>query len=135
MNKIIWTKTIESVQEQLSFFLPNGYRIYTPEDILVSNTEPTTINLGVKIYSKFPITLMYTEIIISNDFVIIDKNQMIAANQPTDLFLTVINPNYNDGVCNNWTVKKDAYIANMIPIDTSYTNLFEVSNSVYEKYV
>lgn len=135
MNKIIWTKTIKSVNEQLSFSLPTGYKIYTPNDVVILNTEPTIINLGVKIYSERPITLMYTKAITCADFLIIDSNQMIGAHQSTDLFITVINPDYKERSSKNWVIKKDSCIASMIPIDTSYTNLFEVSNSVYEKYV
>jgi hypothetical protein len=136
INKIIWTKNYPNIKyNQLEFNLPLGYKIFSIKDQSILNTQPSIIDLGISIYSENPLILLYSKAITSNDFSIIDCHQIIPAKCSTDLFLTVINPNYKDIEERSWHLCKEAYLANMIPVDMSYTNLFEVSNSVYKTYV
>lgn len=135
MNKIVWTKIIDTcAKNQLEFCMPTGYKVFTSEDIKIVSTNITKVDLGVSIYSEKPITLIYTKTILSHDFNIVDPVQMIGAYQKTPLYINVINPVYSANE-DLWVLPSNSYIANMIPIDSSYTNLFEVSNRVFKTYV
>lgn len=135
INKIIWTKSNTEIEySQFDFSLPSGYKVYATEDIYISTKQVRSINLQVSIYSEKPITLLYTKALVCYDFDIIDPHQMIGAHYETPLFINVINPHYTEGD-DEWLLKKGSLIANMIPIDSSYTNLFEVSNKVFKEYV
>lgn len=134
LNKIIWTKTSQFKDyNQFEFELPCGYRVFNSEDIVITNTSPTKIDLGIKIYSEEPITLIYTKSILSNDFLIIDPIQIIIPKCSCNLFLNVINPFYEKDY-DHWELKKGSLIATMIPVNTSFTNLLEVNNQVFTQY-
>jgi hypothetical protein len=134
LNKIIWTKTSSFKDyNQFEFKLPCGYSIYTSEDINISNENYTKVNLGVRIYSEEPITLIFTKSILSNDFLIIDPIQIIVPNSASDLFLNVINPIQKKDY-EKWVLPKGSLIATMIPVNTSFTNLLEVNNNTFKQY-
>jgi hypothetical protein len=135
MNKIIWTRTDDlCAKDQLEFCMPTGYKIFTTKAVNILSTNLTEIDLGLNIYSEKPITLLYTTTLLCDDFKIVNPTQMIAACTVTPLSLSVINPVYKDEN-NEWRLPANSYIANLIPIDSSYTNLFEVSNKVFNNYV
>lgn len=134
LNKIIWTKTSKFKDyNQFEFKLPCGYSIYNCEDFEVSNVNLTKVNLGVSIYSEEPITLVFTKSILSNDFFIIDPLQIIVPKHSSNLFLNIINPNPIKDY-ENWNVPRGSLIATMVPFNTSFTNLFEVNNKLFEEY-
>lgn len=136
INKIIWTKTNkEKTYNGLSFSLPSGYKITTIYDYLIYKDKTTAIDLGVSIYSEQPIVLMFSKALTAFDFYIIDCHQIIPAHTSTDLSISVINPFYKEEDNEPYLIKEQSYIANMIVMQSTYTNLFEVSNSVYKKYV
>ena len=134
LNKIIWTKTSDFKDyNQFEFELPCGYSIYTSEDIEISNKNFTKVNLGVRIYSEEPITLIFTKSILSNDFLIIDPIQIIVPKNASNLFLNVINPMSTEDY-EQWLLPKGSLIATMIPVNTSFTNLLEVNKTTFEQY-
>jgi hypothetical protein len=134
INKIIWTKSILDINyNQLDFALPSGYKIYTPTNTSISNKTYTCIKLGITIYTEEPITLVYTKAIHSFDFEIVNPLQLIPSKTSVELFLDLINPVYTEKE-ELWDIKAGSLIATMIPLLTSYNNLFEVSNKVFKNY-
>ena len=131
INKLFWTKYYPHKYEQFEFSLPNGFKVNTVFDINVKSSDISTVNLGVTVKSDLPITLFFTPVIHSIDFRIVNPIQIIAPGVPTQLELAIINPNYNED--EDWVIKANSHIANMIVFNTSYTNLMEVSNNSFNK--
>lgn len=134
LNKIIWTKTSKFKDfDQFRFELPAGYYIHSAEDIEIKYLEQAVINLGVSIYSEEPITLFFTKTIWNNSVFITDPVQIIVPKKATDLYLNIISLNPHKDF-KKWTLAKGSFIATMVPFNTSFTNLFEVNNKMFEQY-
>lgn len=139
MNKLIWTrKDSLSKQSQFDFVLPGGFKVYSFDSAVISSKTPTTLNCGVYVKSAEPVTLLFKSAIPTIDFRLVSELNVIPPNQVINLDLTVINPCYDIGLeeggyTREWTLKAGTHIANMVILNTSYTNLFETSKKEFEK--
>jgi len=128
INKIIFTKTISSHNSQLEFCLPTGYKVYSPFSLTLSPNLITTLDLGVLLYSESPITLLYTLLPLLPLCSIVDSCQVVAPKQSTSLSLSLLSTQ-------PLTLDPLFPIANLVVLQTSFIDLFEVNSSVFKQYV
>jgi hypothetical protein len=130
INKLLWTrKEPRQKIRQFEFELPTGFKVFTIEELSVSKGHITSVDLGVKIKSIEPITLVFTPTIYSTDFCLINPVLIIPPKQEIDLNLLITNPSYDNKF---FELEKEFHIANMVVVNTSYTNLIELNNKQFE---
>lgn len=139
MNRLFWTRKYPTINtEQFYFELPGGFKIVSFKDTTISSKEPSLIDCGVVLSSKEPITLLLRSVIPTIDFKLLTELIILPPHQPFELNLTAINPCYKipgdyTGYDEEWTIKAGTHIANFVILNTSYTNLFELSNKEFRK--
>lgn len=133
IDNIIFTKDKTVKLPQLEFEMPVGYKLYTPNNILVGTNFPSEIDFGVDIFSiEKPLTIIFTLSIQSKDIKIVNPIQMIAPKVSTRLKIGVINPNLKEVI---WELSEGSLIATIIILESYAVNLLEVNNNLYKEYV
>ena len=115
-------------KNQFEYWENRGFRIYTPEDIIVGH-KTNNISLKVTVRSASPLTLYFMPAFYTTSYMIATPTFISTPGVYNELTIDIVNP---DITTPEWVIEKGIHIATMVVMGNKFCNLLEVSNKYSE---